>query len=83
MSSVISRGNCDQWAEVGGRMVKLTCRGGVQSINICTAANRGGDYEEVHYLKEKFKMTVDEVARFADLNSLKSELRRRAYRQAS
>ena len=80
--AVLSRGDWDQWAEVGGRKVKLTCRGGTQSINVCTAANRASDYEEVQYFNQAFKMTVDEVARFGDLPSLKTELRRRAYRQA-
>lgn len=86
MSSVISRGNWDQRAKVDGRTVKLTCRAaqdGLQSINICSAANKAGDYEEVQYLKTGYTMTVDEVARFADLASLKAELRRRVYRQSN
>ena len=80
---VRSRGKWEQWAEVGGRSVKLCCRGvGCrQSINICTPANREGDYEEVQFFRQAYQMTVDEVARFADLVSLKAELRRRASRQ--
>ena len=28
--AVLSRGRCVQWAEVGGRKVKVECRGAVQ-----------------------------------------------------
>ena len=79
---VLSRGRCVQWAEVAGRKVKLKTLGGVQSVNVCTAANRAGDYEEVQYVKGAYTMTPDQVARYGNLNSLKAELRRRAYRQA-
>ncbi len=78
---VLRRGRCVQWAEVAGRRVKLKDLGGIQSINICTAANVPGTYEEVAYLKGTYKMTPDIVARYANVDSLKAELRRRAYRQ--
>jgi hypothetical protein len=78
---VLTRGHCVQWIEVAGRKIKLKSLGGVQSVNICTSANRAGDYEETKYLEGSYKMTPDEVARYGNLNSLKAELRRRDYRQ--
>jgi hypothetical protein len=79
---ILTRGRCVQWTEVAGRKVKLKSLDGVQSVNICTPANQAGEYEEVQYLKGSHKMTPDQVARYGSLCALKSELRRRAYRQA-
>ena len=79
---VLTRGQCVQWAEVAGRKVKLKSLNGVQSVNICTPANQPGEYEEVQYLNGSYKMTPDQVALYGNVDSLKSELRRRAYRQA-
>ncbi len=79
--AILSRGGCVQWVEVGGRKVKLKCLGGVQSVNICTPANRAGEYEGRQFLKKSFRTSVEEVDRFANVESLKSELHRRVYRQ--
>jgi hypothetical protein len=78
---VLSRGRCIQWVEVAGRKIKLKCLGGLQSVNVCTATNRAGHYEETKYFEGSYKMTPDDVARYGNLDSLKAELRRRDYRQ--
>lgn len=80
--AVLKRGTCVQWAEVAGRHVKLKSLGGVQSINVCTSTNQPGVYEEVQYLKPGHQMSVDQVGAYGVLDSLKAELRRRAYRQS-
>ncbi len=79
---VLRRGRSVQWVDLRGRKVKLKSLGGVQSVNVCTSANVAGNYEEVQYLTDRFKMTADDVARYADLDSFKKDLRRRAYQQA-
>ena len=79
--AVLSRKKTVQWATVGVTKVKLTDVGGMQSVRICTAANQAGDYETPAFLHGHFKMTVDEVARFGNIETLRAELGRRCYRQ--
>ena len=57
--AVLRRGRCVQWIELFGRKVKMKCLGGVQSVNICTAANQSGLYEQVQHLKGTYKMSPD------------------------
>lgn len=79
---VFRNGRCVQWVNVGGRHVKLKCLGGVQSVNICTVANRAGVYENREFLTAKIRLTAQDVARFPNIGALKAELWRRTARQA-
>ena len=66
-------------AEVGGRRIRIATESITQSINICTAANRWGEYEEVQYFSPKYHWwTAAEINRYGNLRTFRRELRRRA-----
>lgn len=75
-----SRGRC-VWVEVAGRRIKLYCRGGVQSVNVCTILNRPGEYEMTRYFRGKYMVTPQWVAGYGCLRTLEADLLRRDYGQ--
>lgn len=66
---------------VGGRLIVLDTGDQSQTVNICYPANEPSEYEEVKRFAPEFAVTKEWLERYADLESLKKELRAREKHQ--
>ena len=69
------------WVEKDARRIKLYDHEKTQSVNICTPANREGEYEEVFYFCERFRVFAAYLTAQDDLPTLRNYLRKRSYKQ--
>ncbi len=69
------------WVEVDGRRIKIADDDRTQSVNLCSAANIEGDYDQVFYFCGHSRINAGDIGQFTDLPSLVSHLRERLYRQ--
>lgn len=71
----------DRWVEKEGRRVKLCDDDKTQSVNICTAQNLEGDYEQVFYFCGDFRVEPQDIEELATLGVVVEYLRNRLWRQ--
>lgn len=55
---------------VGGRRVVVVVGSKSQTVNICTVADRAGDYETIYRLYGRDPLTVQSLSPFADISQL-------------
>jgi hypothetical protein len=72
------------WLTIGGRRIKfyrVDPVNGRQSINVCTPANRAGQYEQTIYFAPGWHVTVP-PGRYATLDAFRRAMKKRSYRQS-
>jgi hypothetical protein len=69
------------WIKKNDRRIKVFDHEKTQSVNVCTAENKEGDYEEVFYFCERFRISVEDLERYKDFATLRKDLRKRSHRQ--
>jgi len=71
-----------KWIMVQGRRVKLFSIHplGKQSVNICTVANKPGQYEEKFYFRSGRHVDIPQ-GQYGTLAALREAMRARSYRQ--
>jgi len=79
--AIISQTPTTAWIDIQGRHIKVYDDQKTQSVNICTASNTEGDYEQVFYFRNDFRVTAQQVDQYGNLPSLVTWLRKRSYDQ--
>jgi hypothetical protein len=79
--AILSTTPTTSWIEIQGRKIKVYDDMKTQSVNLCTPNNVEGDYEQVFYFRDKFRVTADQVDQYGNIPTLVSWLRKRSYDQ--
>ncbi len=74
---VVSQTPTTAHVEVGGRGIYIVSDEKTQSVNVCTPANREGQYEQVFYFCGDYRVRPEDLAGWADLDGTTKSLRRR------